>query len=121
MSESSLTDNAVKLFRKRGYVAKRKALCEGASGTLYMFDLMISKDEEKRIVWIKNYEKTVGVNEVIKSDRAAADVNTSNPIVIGNRFSDHAKAYSRRRGVTIMTGSEVLALLEEPQTPRKPQ
>jgi len=120
LSARSLTDNVVKLFRKRGYAVKQKALFEGLSGLVYVFDLLITKDEEKRIVSIKNYAKTVGVNEVIKLDRAAADVNTSNPIVIGNKFSDHAKAYSRRRGVTIMTSEEVLTLLEEPQALREP-
>lgn len=111
MSRLSLTNLAVKYFRQNGYQTEKDAILEGTSGLSRRFDLIIRRGREKRSVWIKDWNRTVGVNMVIKIDNAAEDVGFSKPIIIAEKFSGHAKAYANRRGITLLSKQQILRLL----------
>jgi len=111
MSSISLNDLAIKYFRQKGYQIEKEAVLEGTSGLLQKFDLVIRKGNENRLVWIKDWKRTVGINMVIKADSMSADVGFSNPILISEKFSGHAKAYANRRGMTLLTKRELLRVL----------
>jgi len=84
---------------------------EGASGIPHKFDLIIRRGKEVRSVWIKDWNRTVGVNIVINIDKAAEDVGYPKPIIISEKFSGHAKAYANRRGITLLSKRQILRLL----------
>jgi hypothetical protein len=111
LSGVTLSNLAVIYFRRRGYEIERDVIWEGFSGILQKFDLVLRKGNEQRMVWIKNWKRTVGVNIVINLDRASADVGFSKPILISEKFSGHARAYANRRGVTLLTKSEIVRRL----------
>ena len=111
MRGATLTDIAVTYFRRRGYEIERDVIWEGFSGLLQRFDLILRKGNEQRMVWIKDWKRTVGVNIVINLDRASADVGFPNPIIISEKFSGHARAYANRRGVTLLTKGEIMRRL----------
>jgi len=107
MINSSLPDLALKYFRRRGYSVEKSMSQEGFSGLLRNFDLLLSKGGEYHPVWIKDWKRTVGVNIVINIDKASSDVGYSRPILVAEKFSDHAKAYANRRGIRLVTKSEM--------------
>jgi len=107
MSRAPLVDLAVTYFRRRGFKVEKDVTLEGFSGLPRKFDLVIQKGNEQRLVWIKDWKRTVGVNMIINIDMAAADVGLSNPIIISEKFSGHAKSYANRRGVTLMIKREI--------------
>jgi len=47
------------------------------------------------------------VNVIIGLDKASEDVSLSNPILIGEKFSDHAKSYANRRKVMLLTKRQI--------------
>ncbi|MGD8545720.1 MAG: hypothetical protein PVH12_06040, partial [Candidatus Bathyarchaeota archaeon] len=51
----------------------------------------------------KNWKRTIGVNMIISLDKASEDVGLKNPIIVGGKFSDHAKSYANRRKITLLT------------------
>ncbi|UCH69766.1 MAG: restriction endonuclease [Candidatus Bathyarchaeota archaeon] len=104
----SLIDLAAKYFRQRGYKIEKNTVLEGLSGLPHNFDLVIRKDEERRLVWIRDWKRTVGVNMVINMDKASADVGFPNPVMVSGKFSGHAKAYANRRGVTLFTKRQMM-------------
>jgi len=53
-------------------------------------------------VWIRDWNRTIGVNLVINIDKASEDVKLSDPIIVGEKFSDHAKSYANRRKITLL-------------------
>ena len=108
MSAASLADLVTTYFRQKGYKTERDTVWEGTSGLPHRFDLIIRKGNEQRLVLIRAWRRTVGVNMVINLDKAAADVGVPNPIMISEKFSGHAKAYANRRGVTLLTKREIL-------------
>ena len=111
MSRLSLANLATKYFRQNGYQTEKDAVIEGTSGVSRKFDLIIKRGKEKRSVWIKDWNRTVGVNMVINMDNAAEDVGNPKPILIAEKFSGHAKAYANRRSITLLSKQQILRLL----------
>jgi len=111
MSRLSLANLAAKYFRQNGYLTEENAVLEGVSGLSQKFDLIIRRGREKRSVWIKDWNRTVGVNIVINIDKAAEDIGFPKPIIISEKFSGHAKAYANRRGITLLSKQQILRLL----------
>jgi hypothetical protein len=103
-TSSRLVPLAIRYFRKKGYkVEQEKTTLEGYSGISRKFDLIVQKGRLVQGVWIRDWKRTIGVNVVINLDKASDDVGLSNPIIIGDKFSDHAKSYANRRKVTLLT------------------
>ena len=111
MSQDSLIDLALKYFKKLGYKVEQNVSYEGASGLERKFDLLLQKGNEKWLAVIKDWKRTVGVNMIINLDKAAEDVDIPNPTMVSEKFSGHAKAYARRRGMTLLTKHEILKRL----------
>ena len=108
---SHLVDLAIQYFKKEGYkVNSEDATLEGHTGTARHFDLIVQKGRLEQGVWIRDWNRTIGVNVIINLDMASEDVDLSNPIMIGEKFSDHAKSYSNRRKLTLLTKQKLGSL-----------
>jgi hypothetical protein len=103
-----LKELAVRYFKKEGYKVKNEgAMLEGYSGISRRFDLIVQKGRAEQGVWIRDWNRTIGVNIIIGLDTASEDVGLSSPIMIGEKFSDHAKSYSNRRKITLLTKQKI--------------
>lgn len=103
-SRLKLVQLAMRYFKKNGYqVEREKTTLEGYSGISRKFDLIVRRGSLAQAVWIKDWNRTIGVNVVINLDKASADVGLKNPIIVGEKFSDHAKSYANRRKITLLT------------------
>lgn len=103
-----LVDLALKYFKKEGYKINREdSVLEGYSGISRKFDLIVQKGRVEQGVWIRDWNRTIGVNVIIGLDTASDDVGLSNPMIIGEKFSDHAKSYSNRRKITLLTRQKI--------------
>ena len=106
--KSKLAELAIQYFKKEGYKINREdAALEGFSGISRKFDLVVQKGRSEQGVWIRDWNRTIGVNLIIGLDTASDDVGFENPIIIGEKFSDHAKSYSNRRKVTLLTRNKI--------------
>ena len=109
---SQLAELAMQYFKKEGYKLKQEdTKLEGFSGISRKFDLVVQKGRTEQGVWIRDWNRTIGVNVIIGLDTASDDVGMSNPIMIGEKFSDHAKSYSNRRKVTLLTRQKIVGSL----------
>lgn len=107
-SKPRLLDLALKYFKKEGYkINFESSILEGYSGISRRFDLIVQKGRTEQGVWIRDWNRTIGVNVIIGLDTASDDVGLSNPIIIGEKFSDHAKSYSNRRKITLLTRHKI--------------
>ena len=106
--KSKLMELAVQYFKKEGYkINREEAAVEGFSGISRKFNLVVQKGRLEQGVWIRDWNRTIGVNVIIGLDTASDDVGFSNPIMIGEKFSDHAKSYSNRRKVNLLTRQKI--------------
>lgn len=107
-----LANLAVQYFKKEGYrVNHEHAVIEGYSGISRKFDLIVQKGRLEQGVWIRDWNRTIGVNVIIGLDKASEDVGLSNPLIIGEKFSDHAKSYSNRRKIMLLTRQKMIMSL----------
>jgi hypothetical protein len=105
---SRLLELAVAYFKKEGYhVNSENVMMEGHSGVLRHFDLIVQKGRMEQGVWVRDWNRTIGVNVIINLDTASEDVDLSSPIMIGEKFSDHAKSYSNRRKISLLTKQKI--------------
>ena len=109
---SHLVDLAAKYFKKEGYkLVYEDSSMDGFSGVSRRFDLVVQKGRVEQGVWIRDWNRTIGVNVIIGLDTASADVGLSNPIMVGEKFSDHAKSYSNRRKIMLLTKQKIVTSL----------
>jgi galactitol-specific phosphotransferase system IIB component len=107
-----LIESVVRYFKKEGYKVELEATTlEGFSGISRKFDLIVQKGRVTQAVWVRDWDRTIGVNVVISLDKASEDVGLSNPVLIGEKFSDHAKAYANRRKITLLTKRQTVLRL----------
>lgn len=104
---ATLNELATKYFRKKGYKTEQNITLEGDSGTPRKFDLLLTKSNEKRVVRIFEWKRTVGINVIINLDKASQDVGLKKPIIISEKFSSHSKAYANRKGIILLTKREI--------------
>jgi len=107
--QSKLLESTIQYFKKEGYkVDLEKTMIEGFSGVTRQFDLIVQKSRTAQGVWIRDWNRTIGVNVIINLDKASEDVGLGNPIIIGEKFSDHAKSYANRRKITLLAKRQVV-------------
>jgi hypothetical protein len=107
-TRSHLTDLAAAYFKKEGYkVNSQDVKLEGHSGVSRHFDLIVQKGRLEQGVWVRDWNRTIGVNVIINLDTSSEDVDLSSPVMIGEKFSDHAKSYSNRRKITLLTKQKI--------------
>ncbi len=107
-ASSALLDSAMRYFKKEGYsIEEDAAVIEGFSGIAQEFDLIVKKGHVSQGVWIREWKRTIGVNIIINVDKASDDVGLSRPIIVGDKFSDHAKSYANRRKITLLTKQQI--------------
>ena len=111
-AKSRLIALAVRYFKKEGYkINQENTSLEGLTGTSRKFDLIVQKGRTEQGVWIRDWNRTIGVNIIINLDTSSDDVGLSRPIMIGDKFSDHAKSYSNRRKLTLLTKQKIIRSL----------
>ncbi len=107
-SRSHLVEMAVAYFKKEGYkVNSENVVIEGHSGVARQFDLIVQKGRFEQGVWVRDWNRTIGVNLIINLDTASEDCDLSSPIIIAEKFSDHAKSYSNRRKINLLTKQKI--------------
>jgi hypothetical protein len=99
----------IEYFTRRGYEVKRDE--SQGERRPSNFDLIVSKRKEVHPVRVKDWNRTVGVNIVINFDKASQGSGFSNPILVADKFSEHAKAYASRRGIMLITKHEMIRSL----------
>jgi len=107
-AKSDLVELAIRYFKKEGYKVEREATnLEGFSGISRKFDLIVQKGRVAQGVFIRDWKRTIGINVIISLDKASEDVGLSNPILIGEKFSDHARSYANRRKIMLLTKRQI--------------
>lgn len=115
MTEQSIVTLTQNYFARLGYKVECDGVLLGVSGIPHPFDLFLSKGDEVKLVYVKNWARSVGVNMVIKIDMISEDVGIRHPIFVAKRFSDHAYAYSNRHGITLLTVQELSKRINSPK------
>lgn len=108
--KSNLVEITIAYLKKKGFkVNYENATIEGHSGIPRHFDLVVEQKDQhhERAVWIRDWNRTIGVNVIITLDTTSEDAGLTNPIMVGEKFSDHAKSYANRRKIELLTKQKI--------------
>ncbi|MEM1515501.1 MAG: restriction endonuclease [Candidatus Bathyarchaeia archaeon] len=110
MNRKSLARLAIQYFMRRGYTINKNQLEETSDeiSQSKKFVFIVRRGGESYPVWIKEWNRTVGVNVIINIDKLAQSIGFTNSIIIAEKFSEHAKAYANRKGIKLLTRSDLL-------------
>ena len=109
MENENLLSLATRFFKSRGYLVEYNVKYEGFSGILHTFDILIRKGKSECAIFVLDWKRTVGINMIMKAEKASKDVGLDHPIIISKMFSYHAKAYSNKRRIRLITKRELLS------------
>ena len=110
MARPSLMNLTIEYFKRRGFEVKKDENQDDRERPP-IFNLIISKRKEVHPVRVKDWNRTVGVNIVINLDKASRGAGYQSPILVSEKFSEHAKAYANRRAIMLVTKSEMIRSL----------
>jgi hypothetical protein len=106
--KTHLMDMALQYFKKEGYkINAENVIMEGQSGIMRHFDIIVQKGRQEQGVRVRDWNRTIGVNVIINLDTSSDDVELGAPIMVGEKFSDHAKSYSNRRKIILLTKQKI--------------
>ncbi|MFX0097225.1 MAG: restriction endonuclease [Candidatus Hodarchaeota archaeon] len=104
MQKRSLKELAVEFFETQGYKVTEDEIVKSK----YSIDLLIKEREDiLHGVVVKDWKRTVGVNVLLRLDRAISKAGLQQGIVVGPSFSSHARSYANKRKIKLITYSEV--------------
>ncbi|MCL2134493.1 MAG: restriction endonuclease [Candidatus Bathyarchaeota archaeon] len=110
-NKSQLVKIATNYFKKKGFkINYENAIKEGSSGMPRHFDLIIQQNHTEYGVWVRDWNRTIGINVIITLDTASEDIGLNKSIMVGEKFSDHAKAYANRKQIELLTKQKIQSL-----------
>ncbi len=108
--EISLRDLVKEYFEKKYPVTSNPeggvALC-GESGQKWTFDLVINADDGKFGIFVRDWGRSIGVNQLRRLEKACRDTAMAGGIIFGNIFSPHAKKFGKGYGIQVVTRGEL--------------
>lgn len=79
----------------------------GKSGQKWKFDGVIETDKYKFGVFIKDWKRSIGVNQVRLLEKACYDTGFDGGLLVGKDFSSHAIVYGENKGIQIVKSSDL--------------
>lgn len=80
----------------------------GDSGQKWHFDAIVQHGNNKFGVFVKDWDRSLGVNQVRLLEKACLDMGFAGGLLVANNFSSHAKVYGKAKGVQLVSKSELI-------------
>jgi hypothetical protein len=115
-SQENMTDDPQSTLKGivKDYFSKKYLFQElsnsvvGNSGQKWNFDAIIKTDDAKFGVFIKDWNRSIGINQVRLLEKACIDCMFDGGLIIGNVFSSHAKSYGANKGVQVVLKGDIV-------------
>jgi hypothetical protein len=74
----------------------------GKSGQKWKFDAVISFNDQKFGVFIRDWNRSIGVNQIRQLEKACRDTKCAGGIIVGENFSAHAENFGENLGIQVI-------------------
>lgn len=89
-------------FGRKYEYSEPDAPIRGKSGQKWKFDAVISYNEQKYGVFIRDWNRSIGVNQIRQLEKACRDTKCAGGIIIGENFSAHAENFGENLGIQVI-------------------
>lgn len=106
-----LKDLAQQFFSRKYEYSIPDAPIRGRSGHKWKFDAMIKYQEQTYGVFIREWNRSIGVNQIRQLEKACRDTKCAGGVIIGDIFSSSAEIFGETLGVQVVDRGKLISKL----------
>lgn len=106
--DESLHDLTKTFFsRKFGY-SEPEAPIKGRSGQKWKFDAIINYQDQEFGVFIREWNRSIGVNQIRQLEKACRDTKLVGGVIVGDIFSSNAEIFGENLGIQVIDRAKLI-------------
>ncbi|MHA1584984.1 MAG: restriction endonuclease [Promethearchaeota archaeon] len=109
--ETPLQDLARQFFSNKFAYEEPDGMIRGESGQKWKFDAIIKYNEQKFGIFVRQWNRAIGVNQVRQLEKAVRDTDCSGGLMVGSYFSSNALKFGKNTGIQLLDRLELIAKL----------
>ena len=85
---------------------------KGRSGQKWNFDGLITFKDQKFGVFVRQWDRSIGVNQIRQLEKACRDTKCAGGIIVGEIFSSNAEVFGENLGIQVVDRGTLISKLE---------
>ena len=85
---------------------------KGRSGQKWNFDGLITFNDQKFGVFVREWDRSIGVNQIRQLEKACRDTKCAGGIIVGEVFSSNAEVFGENLGIQVVDRGTLLSKLQ---------
>ncbi|MHA1776444.1 MAG: restriction endonuclease [Promethearchaeota archaeon] len=98
--------------RKYEYVEPEEPI-RGRSGQKWKFNAIIQYQGDRYGVFIREWNRSIGVNQIRQLEKACRDTKCAGGIIVGDNFSSQAEIFGETLGIQVVDRTKLLSKLRQ--------
>jgi len=111
-TELSLTELTKKFFSRKYEYIIPTAPIKGRSGQKWKFNAFIMYENQKYGVFIREWNRSIGVNQIRQLEKACRDTKCAGGIIVGDTFSCNAEIFGENLGIQVVERSTLVRKMQ---------
>ncbi len=89
-------------FSRKFEYSVPEAPIKGRSGQKWKFDALINYNDQQYGVFIREWNRSIGVNQIRQLEKACRDLSLAGGLIIGDTFSSNAEIFGENLGIQVI-------------------
>ena len=111
-TELSLTELTKKFFSRKYEYIIPDAPIRGRSGQKWKFNAFVVYENQKYGVFIREWNRSIGVNQIRQLEKACRDTKCAGGIIVGDTFSCNAEIFGENLGIQVVERSTLVQKMQ---------
>ena len=108
MNENMTLEELSRTFFSRKYeYTEPLEKIRGRSGQKWKFDAFISYNGDRYGVFIREWNRSIGVNQIRQLEKACRDTKCAGGIIVGDIFSSQAEIFGETLGIQVVSRNKL--------------
>ena len=108
-NDKNLIELTEEFFGQKFNVTRPENFIRGESGYKWNFDLLVQDNEDKYGVFVKQWNRSIGVNQVRQLQKACRDTDCVGGILVGDQISPNARKFATNMGIQVFTRHKIIS------------
>ena len=108
---TSLKELTRMFFSRRFQYQEPETPIRGRSGHKWTFDAIVTFKEHKYGLFVREWNRSIGVNQIRQLEKACRDTKCAGGIIVGDIFSSNAEIYGENLGIQIIDRAALMTKL----------
>ena len=110
-NDRTLLELSKEFFSNKFEYEEPDTYIRGKSGHKWNFDLLIKYNEQQFGIFVREWNRSIGVNQVRQLQKACRDTNCAGGILVGSFFSPNAEMFASNLGIQLLDKMSIIRKL----------